>query len=267
MSKLINKTPKPRTRESIRKDLIDLGVEKGMTVLVHSSLSSIGWVAGGAVAVIQALMDAVTEEGTIVMPSQSDDFSDPSGWENPPVPEEWWDEIRDNMPAYHPDYTPAERMGKIVEVFRTFPGVKRSSHPLLSFAAWGKDRDDILADHSLQFGLGEGSPLRKLYDRTSHVLLLGADFDSCTCLHLAEYRIPKQDVITKGSPIIENGERVWKEHEDIEFRDELFQQIGDDFEKEDDVKQGFAGSAKSRLFSLKAAVDYAEKWLSNYDLK
>lgn len=77
-----------------------------MTVLVHSSLSSIGWVNGGAVAVIQALIDVVTEEGTIVMPSQSVELSDPKEWGNPPVPEEWWDIIRESMPAYNSNYTP-----------------------------------------------------------------------------------------------------------------------------------------------------------------
>ncbi len=67
----------PRTKQSIAEDLKALGLKKGMTVLVIFLLSSIGWVNGGAVAVIQALLDVVTEEGTIVMPSQSVELSGP----------------------------------------------------------------------------------------------------------------------------------------------------------------------------------------------
>ncbi len=56
--------------------------------MVHSSLSRIGWVTGGAVALIQALMDLITKKGNIMMPAYSSDYSDPTYWSNPPVPKE-----------------------------------------------------------------------------------------------------------------------------------------------------------------------------------
>lgn len=265
MSELVKNTPAPRTRESIYHDLRELGVEKGMTLIVHTSLSSLGWVNGGAVAVIQALMDAVSEEGTIVMPSQTVEVSDPAEWENPPVPESWWEEIRRTMPMYHPDYTPANFMGKVAEVFRTFPGVIRSSHPSYSFTAWGRDKEEIIANQPLEWSLGEASPLGKLYQKGAHVLLLGAGYDSCTAFHLAEYRISHQNVITKGAPMMENGERVWKEYKELEFRDELFEDLGADFKKTYEPTTGEVGSAQANLFSVKQAVDYAEMWLNLYD--
>ncbi len=83
MKQVIEGTKYPRTKQSIVADLRKMGVERGMTILVHSSLSRIGWVNGGATAVIQALMEVVTEEGTIVMPSQSVELSDPARWEIP----------------------------------------------------------------------------------------------------------------------------------------------------------------------------------------
>ncbi|MEY9869447.1 aminoglycoside 3-N-acetyltransferase [Peribacillus sp. B2I2] len=268
METIIESTTFPRTKQSIAEDLKALGLKKGMTVLVHSSLSSIGWVNGGAVTVIQALIDVVTEEGTIVMPSQSVELSDPKDWENPPVPEEWWNIIRESMPAYNSNYTPTTKgMGKIVELFRSYPEVKRSVHPNYSFIAWGKDKNKILNQHPLNFGLGEQSPLGKLYMHHSHVLLLGADFDSTTCFHLAEYRIPYQKIISKGSPMLVEGKSVWKEYKDLEFREELFQEVGQAFEGEHDLKAGKVGSANCRLFSLTEAVDFAEKWLNNYDSK
>ena len=53
-------------------------------MIAHSSLSSLGWVCVGSVAVVQALMDAVTESGTLVMPTHSAEYSDPGMWEHPP---------------------------------------------------------------------------------------------------------------------------------------------------------------------------------------
>jgi aminoglycoside 3-N-acetyltransferase len=67
----IARCTEPRTRESLAQDLRELGTSAGMTILVHPSLSSLGWVCGGPVAVVQALMDVITPEGTIVMPAMS----------------------------------------------------------------------------------------------------------------------------------------------------------------------------------------------------
>lgn len=108
-----------------------------MTIIVHSSLSSIGWISCGAVAVVEALMKVVTEEGTIIMPTQSSDLSDPKHWSRPPVPEDWWQIIRDNVPAFDSRITPTRGMGEIVECFRTYPNVVRSNHPL-EFCCMGK---------------------------------------------------------------------------------------------------------------------------------
>ena len=99
---VVHKTETPITVESLRTDFETLGIEKGMTLLVHSSLSAMGWVCGGAVAVIIALQEVLGETGTLVMPTHSSDLSDPSQWENPPVPEAWWQTIRETMPALRP---------------------------------------------------------------------------------------------------------------------------------------------------------------------
>jgi aminoglycoside 3-N-acetyltransferase len=122
---VIRGTAVPSTRQSLGADLQSLGVRPGTIVLVHVSLSSLGWVCGGAVAVIQALLDAVGEAGTLVMPSHSGDLSDPSSWVNPPVPPDWWQLIRDELPAYDPLITPTLGVGRVAEVFRRWPGALR----------------------------------------------------------------------------------------------------------------------------------------------
>jgi aminoglycoside 3-N-acetyltransferase len=81
------------------------------------------------VALIQALMDVVTPEGTLVMPAFTGDNSDPADWSHPPVPEAWWPVIRAQTPAFDPAITPTHMMGRIAEAFRTWPRTIRSEHP------------------------------------------------------------------------------------------------------------------------------------------
>ena len=118
LNKIISKTKTPITTKTLEKDFSNIGLRDGMTILLHSSLSSIGWVCGGAVAVIIALENVLGPEGTIVMPSHSGDLSDPGIWENPPVHKSWWKIIKESMPAYDCDLTPTRGIGVIPEVFR-----------------------------------------------------------------------------------------------------------------------------------------------------
>ncbi len=260
MNDIVASTKFPNTIETITKDLKALGIEKGMTIIVHSSLSSIGWISGGAVAVVEALMKVVTEEGTIIMPTQSSDLSDPKHWSRPPVPEDWWQIIRDNVPAFDSRITPTRGMGEIVECFRTYPNVVRSNHPLGSFAAWGKHAVEITMNHSLSMSFGEESPLRKIYDLDGYVLLIGVGYDSNTSVHLSEVRTGACELIQVGAPIIENGERVWKEFVEMDYESEKFVEIGVEFERKGTVKNGKIGNATCRLMKQRGIVDFGTEW-------
>ena len=145
--KVIESTGIVNTVETIYDDLSNLNIKGGDIILVHSSLSSIGWVCGGAPAIIMALQKIISEKGTLVMPAHSGENSDPAEWENPPVPKEWMQPIYENMPAFDINLTPTRGMGKIAELFRTLPQTYRSNHPQVSFAAWGKFAKDIISNH------------------------------------------------------------------------------------------------------------------------
>ena len=260
MNERVASTQFTNTIETTTKDLKALGEEKGMTIIVHSSLSSIGWISGGAVAVVEALMKVVTEEGTIIMPTQSSDLSDPKHWSRPPVPEDWWQIIRDNVPAFDSRITPTRGMGEIVECFSTYPNVERSNHPFGSFAAWGKHAVEITMNHSLSMSFGEESPLRKIYDLDGYVLLIGVGYDSNTSVHLSEVRSGACELIQVGAPIIENGERVWKEFVEMDYESEKFVEIGVEFERKGTVKNGKIGNATCRLMKQRDIVDFGTEW-------
>ncbi len=195
------------------------------------------------------------------MPSFSADLSDPSAWCNPPVPEEWWPKIRKTMPAYDPARSRTTGLGQTPETFRTDPNVIRSTHPKTSFVAWGAGADTIMAVHELESGLGDGSPLKVLYDRDARVLFLGTGYGACTAFHLGEWRAKAKPMTDDGAPVMINGKRQWITYQDMDYDEAPFADIGAEFEKEHTVAQTHVGWATLRLFSLRDAADFAEQAL------
>ncbi|MPY67469.1 AAC(3) family N-acetyltransferase [Deinococcus sp. SDU3-2] len=254
----IARTSQPHTRGSLGADLRALGVGEGETLLVHSSLSALGWVVGGPVAVIQALQDVLTPAGTLVMPAHNTDLTDPQGWSRPPVPEAWVPVIREAMPAFDPARTPTRGMGRIAELFRTWPEVRRSSHPHSSFAAWGRFAEAVTAGHGLAFSLGEESPLARVYDLDGRVLLLRTRKN--TSLHLAEVRAGRRGTVTQGAPVAAKGERRWVTFDDLDYDDETFPPVKAAFEASGAVTRGRVGSAEARLMRQRELVEFAVAW-------
>jgi aminoglycoside 3-N-acetyltransferase len=259
----IDENVAPVTQGSIRSELASLGVPRAATVLVHSSLSRLGWVAGGAHAVVLALVEAVGPDGTLVMPTHSTHLTDPANWEHPPVPESWWPVIREQTPAFDPKVTPTRQMGVIVETFRHLPGVVRSTHPMVSFAALGPLAEEILDRHELNDGMGEGSPLGRLYDADGWVLLLGVGHANNTSLHLAEARaeFPGKKTRSQGSPMLVEGRRQWVEYAELDLDDSDFEQLGRDFAATGREYVGRIGAGTARLMRQRHLVDFAVDWL------
>ena len=253
-----------RPRSSLTADLRRLGVVPGAVVLVHSSLKALGYVPGGTVAVALALLDAVGPDGTLVVPTQTGDNSDPAGWSRPPVPEAWWPVIRAETPAFDPALTPGRGMGALTEQLRTWPGALRSDHPTTSFAAVGPRAAEVVAVHDLDSQCGERSPLATLERLGARVLLLGAGFGSCTSFHLAEYRVPGAAARTpslepsgrRTAAVSGRPGRTWTSTTTTSTR------IGEAFLATGAVSSGPVGDATGHLFDLAAGVAFATRWMS-----
>ncbi|GAB1512314.1 AAC(3) family N-acetyltransferase [Actinophytocola sp. KF-1] len=253
-------TSLPATRASLAADLTALGLSTGDIVLAHSSMKAIGWVPGGQVAVVQALLDVLGPEGTLVVPTQTGGNSEPKLWSRPPVPEEWWPTVREHMPAFDPAITPSRGIGAVAECVRTWPGAVRSNHPHTSFAAVGGRAAELMARHDLDSQLGEGSPLRALEDAGARVLLLGVGFDVCTAFHLAEYRVPTPKTEHSGAILTERG-REWVTYVDVATDSDDFDRLGAAYEPTATILRGQVGKADARLFPLPEAVAFATDWL------
>jgi len=250
-------SPTPVTRRSLVADLRALGVEPGSIVLVHSSLRALGWVAGGAVAVVHALLDVLGETGTLVMPTFSTDLTDPAHWHHPPVPQAWWPVIREESPAYDPVVTPTRRIGLVADVFRTWPGTVRGPHPHVSFAARGPLATEAVTPHELEDEVGERSPLARLYDLGASVLLLGVDHGNNTTLHLAEVRadLASRRTETQSATVLVDGEPVRRTWESFVTDDSDFAEVGAALEQLGFVRRGPVGGGEGRLMPIRDLVD------------
>lgn len=263
---IIVETKTFQSKETLIEQLKELGIQPGDSLMVHSSLKSIGWVAGGAQAVVEALVETITEEGTIIMPAQSADNSEPSYWMLPPVPEEWHQPIRDTWPAYDPHLTPLRGMGKIAECFHRHPKTIRSPHPAHSFMAWGKHAEEWMKVHPLEESFSDQSPLGKLVEADVKILLIGVGYDSCTALHLAEYRQDDLSTSPQGASMMIDGKRVWKTFDMVDVDSERFPQIGKDFEAAhpEAYVTGKLGIGDVKLVQMKPLVEFGTIWLKQH---
>ncbi len=266
---VVQKTTHPLTVDSLAEQFAACGLHAGQTVIVHSALSTLGWVVGGPVAVIQALLRVVGPSGTLMMPTQTWKNLDPASgvYQAEGIPESWWPIIREHLPAYDPAITPSVGMGVIAELFRTWPGARRSGHPTRSFAALGPNADVLTAEHPLTDVFGPASPLGKLYDLDGYILIIGLDHGSNTSLHLAERlaNFPGKRYVQESSAVLVNGMRQWITYPSPDLmQDADFAAIGDAYEAAHEIARHTVGLAEVRFMRQRPLVDWAVGWMEQY---
>lgn len=161
------------SKERLIEDLEKLGLKKNDSVLVHSSLSKIGYVEGGAETVVNALSEVIGAKGTLLFPTF------PAKGRNKTHLQE--------SPIFDIKNTPSQ-MGTITEYFRKLNGVHRSFHPTDPVCAKGPLAEYYTNSHFGQLTpYNENSPFRKLCSEKGKILMLGTTLNgACTNLHTLE---------------------------------------------------------------------------------
>lgn len=159
------------TTTQIAADLQNLGIRSGDILLVHSSLRSLGHVPGGPETVVRGLLEAVGENGTLLMPALS--------YEQQP-------------PHVHNTRGTPSNVGAIPEYFRIREGTLRSLHPTHSVCGVGKDAGELFREHPLDYTpCGPHSPLNRMIEMGAKIVMLGCGLRPNTTMHaLEEYIVP-----------------------------------------------------------------------------
>ena len=223
-------------------DLRALGVRPGGLLLVHSSLSSLGYVRGGREAVIRALTGALGRDGTLVMPTHS------------------WELMENGGRVFDSRETPS-CVGAITELFRKMPGVQRSLHPTHSVAAIGPLARELIQDHQYAATpCGAGTPYEKLLNLDGQILFLGAKLDSNSAYHTIEalgqvpYLMkPSQDYFSLIDATGQQTKRYVHRHEAAIPR--RFNEWGPLLETKGVLVRGNVGKAPSQLMQGKPFLD------------
>lgn len=153
------------TSKQLLSDFQILGVKAGDTLLVHSSYKSLGEVDGGPQTVIDSLLEALGEEGTLLMPTFNFDFCKGSDWD-----------VRE---------TPSQ-MGYMTNLARLDPRASRVFHPIYSFAVIGKHAE-AFGNLRYKSSYGANSAFAKLRKLEGKIMVIGLSYnDSMTFFHHIE---------------------------------------------------------------------------------
>ena len=224
----------PLSPNDVVAQLKQLGVASGSVLVVHSAFSKVGPIEGGPAGLIDALRGVLGPDGTLVMPSMSDD---------------------DEVP-FDRERTPCRGMGIAAETFWRLPGVLRSDSPH-SFAAIGPRAAEIVAPHPPDVPHGLDSPVGRVYEMDGHVLLLGVGHDGNTTVHLAEVLAGVRYYRPKHLTILENGVPARLEYREIDHCCENFSLLDEWLDARGLQRRGAVGYGEARLMRSRAVIDTA----------
>ena len=248
------------TKEDFKAALQRLGVKRGMLLYVSASMEPFRYVVGGAQSVIEACMEMVGYDGTLVMAAPTRHLCDPV--ELSRAPRDRADEARKSMLPFNKKLSVPSGVGEVPIQFMRNDAVLRSNHPMVSFLAWGKYAKLIVEKHPLHFGMNQDSPLGKIKEYNGYVVTIGTDYAACEIFHLAQYMTMKCPIRIYSCPIEKSGATSWIQILDLELNTRDYNEIGKIMEERQIVKTTYLGQSTCRLFSAKSAQETANEYLN-----
>jgi aminoglycoside N3'-acetyltransferase len=170
------------TIDAVTAQIRALGVQANGVLLVHSSFRAVRPIEDGPPGLIAALRAALGPDGTLVMPS--------------------WTE-QDDVPFDPASTRAAADLGVVADQFWRLPGVLRSAHPL-AFAAVGPRARRITGWPMPVPPYAVDSPVGRVFQFDGQVLLIGVGHEASTMIHFAEYiaavpyRVPRFCTMLRG---------------------------------------------------------------------
>jgi len=226
-------------RERLADQLRQLGAEVVTMLLLHMSYRAVRPVAGGPANLIRGVLDALGPEGTLVMPSWGDDDDSP----------------------FNAGVTPVSpTLGVTAELFRRFPGIRRSRHAF-SFAAVGPEAEAITRDrlpippHRLE------SPVGRVYERGGQILLLGVGHDANSTIHLAEVLAGVPYGVAKHCTVLEGGKPKRVDYRENDHCCQRFALVDEWLRERGLQREGRVGLAEARLIESRDLVEVVRERL------
>ena len=230
----------PVSQKQLTRQLLDLGVAPGGVLLVHTAFSQVKPVEAGPLGLIAALLAALGPEGTLVMPSMTDDDDHP----------------------FDPRHTPCIGMGVVANTFWQLPDVLRSDSPH-AFAAQGPQASRITAPHPVEVPHGLDSPVGRVYELDGQVLLLGVGHDANTTIHLAETLAGVRYRRQKYVLLLTEGRVTRFDYTEIDHCCQNFNLVGGWLETEKLQRRGRIGYAEARLIRSRDIVKVVTKQIQS----
>ena len=217
--------------------------------MVHSSLSSIGIVEGGANTVVDSLLSLLGKDGTLIVPT----FTYPADYPDSKNPDWIFDPVRTHS-----------GMGSITNAARKRPDAFRSIHLWHSVAAIGPLAKTIVNSGTTSAWDSE-SPMSSAFRNGAWILMLGVPYLNLTAIHVWEVELKvdyRQDydvyrrLRQEDGSIVQLVSTVHDRKDDHPGSD--FNRFGERLESIDKVQLGAVGNAVARLFKAEDAYNLAK---------
>jgi aminoglycoside N3'-acetyltransferase len=233
-------------RAALVSQLEDLGVPAGGPLMVHASLRKVGAIEGGADTRLDALIECLGPQGTPMMALGASTDA-----------------------PFDPLTTPVEKdMGVLADIFRQRADVRVNDHAAARFGAIGPQSAELLEPIPFHDYYGPGSALERFTALGGSVLRLGADADTVTLTHWAEYlaKVPNKRRVRRCYMRADIGDQWIESLDDTDgiahwLHGDHFSRILPEFLAAGHARTGPVGNGTAELLDGQTFVDFAVAWM------